>query len=105
MFLRRTVLLAAVWVLVLDVVLQELRFPLLIPGPLDASAHPATAIILLANPPSPSAAFATAAPVAAMAIDLDHVAVDHVAGWVPRRGPPRRRNTPAIYALFGDRAA
>ena len=74
MFLRRTVLLAAVWILVLHVVLQELRFPLFVLGPLDWSAHVATALILLANLPlSTGHSFATAALVAAMAIDLDHV--------------------------------
>ncbi len=74
MFLRRTVLLAAVWTLVLHVVLQELRFPLFMLGPLDWSAHIATALILLANLPlSAGRTFATAALVAAMAIDVDHV--------------------------------
>lgn len=74
MVLRRTVLAAALWVLVLHVLLQELRVPILVLGPLDWSAHLATAIILLANlPVRPPRAFTVAALVTVMAIDLDHV--------------------------------
>jgi inner membrane protein len=71
---RRTVVFAAVWVLILHVVLQELRFPIFVLGPLDWSAHIATAVLLLANLPIKiGPAFTTAALVAAIAIDLDHV--------------------------------
>lgn len=89
MFLRRTVLLAAVLVLVLHVPLQELRFPLLILAPLDWSAHLATALILLANLPlSAGHAFSSAALVAAVAIDLDHVP-GHLGTDLLTAGTPR----------------
>lgn len=74
MLVRQTVVLAAVWVLVLHVVLQELRFPIFVLGPLDWSAHVATALILLANlPVRVGVAFAAAALLAAVAIDIDHL--------------------------------
>ncbi len=89
MFLRRTVVLAAVLVLLLHVVLQALRFPVYVLGPLDWSSHITTALILLANlPVGTSRAFLTAALVTAMAIDVDHLP-GYLGADVLTEGTPR----------------
>ena len=73
-------------------------------GPLDWSAHVATALILLANLPlSTGHPSATAALVAAMAIDLDHVpgylGTDILTAGTPR--PTRTRCTVLLGAGAG----
>ena len=92
MLVRQTVVFAAAWILVMHVVLQELAAPVFVLGPLDWSAHVATAVILLVNLPfRVSVAFTTAALIAAMVIDLDHVpgllGSDFLSSGMPRPYP------------------
>lgn len=65
---------AALWILALHPVLQALRLPVPVLGPLDWTAHLATALLLIANLPRPTDRLAViAALVASMALDIDHV--------------------------------
>ncbi len=91
-FDRRLVLAVAVLVLALHPVLQAIRAPLYVLGPLDWSAHLATAVVLLANAPiALRARVVVGALLASVVIDLDHVpgylGWDGLAQGLPRPFP------------------
>ena len=86
---RRVVALAALWILALHPVLTQLRLPVLVLGPVDWSAHLATALLLVANLPRPAdGRIVLAALVASMALDHDHIPHMVGAGWLTE-GTPR----------------
>ncbi|MBW3609708.1 MAG: metal-dependent hydrolase [Actinobacteria bacterium] len=94
---------AALWILVLHPVLQALRFPILVLGPLDWSAHLATALLILANLPRPSRRrLVVAALISAVALDLDHLphllGADFLTAGTPR---PYPHSLATAFALAG----